>query len=182
MSVEQDKTITAMKGMLLATSPMDMINAGLQIVNDLFPDESASFADSVCNAWETISSLPTLPPNADLGCILAAKLRQMIPISGGTLQKVLISMMCLAPHSMQTERVVSYYNTFCSDKRFSTDSSTVNHRLQIALNGKGTAHFDPRPSVAKFLEKKERRYREPDITTYQQREFVAKFFRSKPCL
>ena len=41
MSVEQDKTITAMKGMLLATSPMDMINAGLQIVNDLFPDESA---------------------------------------------------------------------------------------------------------------------------------------------
>ena len=106
----------------------------------------------------------------------------MIPISGGTLQKVLVSMMCLAPHSMQTERVVSYYNTFCSDKRLSTDSSTVNHRLQIALNGKGTAHFDPRPSVAKFLEKKERRYREPDITTYQQHEFVAKFFQSKPCL
>ena len=83
---------------------------------------------------------------------------------------------------MQTEQVVSYYNTICSVKRLSTDSATANHRLQIALNGKGTAYFDPRPCVAKFLDQKERRYREPDVAMYQQREFIAKFFRTKPCL
>ena len=88
----------------------------------------------------------------------------------------------LATHSMQTERIVSYYNTICSDKRLSTDSSTANYRLQIALNGKRTAHIDSRPCVAKFLDQKERRYREPDVAMYQQREFIEKLFRTKPCL
>ena len=96
--------------------------------------------------------------NSDVGCMLATKLQQMISVCSGTFQKVLISMYCLAPHSMQTERVVSYYNTICSDKRLSTDSSTANYRLQIVLTGKGTLHFDPRYCISKFLDQKERRY------------------------
>ena len=40
--------------------------------------------------------------------------------------------------------------------------ATLNARMEIALNGKGTAHFDPRPSVAEFLQCKQRRNREPD--------------------
>jgi len=54
---------------------------------------------------------------------------------------------------------------------------TMNSRLFISLNGIGTAGYDPRPAVALFLRKKERRYREPHTDVYKNREFVAKFFR-----
>ena len=77
---------------------MDVINAGRQLVVDLFPDEIAQFADFVCDASDAISNLPTLPANSDVGCTLTTKLRQMIPVCSGTFQKVLISMYCLAPH------------------------------------------------------------------------------------
>ena len=145
---------------------MNMINAGRQLVEDLFPDEIAKFAHSVCDGSDAIYNLPILPASSDVGRTLATKLQQIIPVSSGTLQKVLISMYCIAPHSMQAERVVSCYNTICCDKRLPIDSATANHRLQIALNGKGTAHFYPRPCVAKFLDQKERRYREPDEAMY----------------
>jgi len=38
------------------------------------------------------------------------------------------------------------------------------------------AHFDPRPAVAKFFMKKERRVSAPDKELYQSRDFVKKFF------
>lgn len=52
----------------------------------------------------------------------------------------------------------------------------------IALNGIGTAHFDPRPAVAKFLEKKERRRKLPDQQLYQEQEFMKKFFAKESTL
>ena len=136
MSVAQDKTITAMIGIIGASLPPDVINTGRQLEEDLFSDEIAPLAHSVCDVSNAIFNLSTLPANSDVRSTLATKLRQMIPVCCGTFQKVLISMYCLAPHSMQTEQVMSYYNTICSDKRLSTDSSTANYRLQIALNGK----------------------------------------------
>ena len=44
----------------------------------------------------------------------------------------------------------------------------------VALNGVGTAYFDPRPAVVKFLEKT-RRCGAPDWDFYGQHEFVRKF-------
>ena len=80
MSGTQDKTITAMKGTMGKNLPMDVINSGRQLVEDLFQDEIAQFADSVCDAWDAISNLQTLPANSDVVCTLANKLRQMIPV------------------------------------------------------------------------------------------------------
>ena len=57
----------------------------------------------------------------------------------------------------------------------STD--TINARLTIALNGVGTAYYDPRPAVVRFLSMKPRRGGEPDPTVYAQRDFAKKFFR-----
>jgi hypothetical protein len=71
MSVDQEKAISAMKGFIDATKPREMINAGSQLAQDLFPNEMASKASSVCELWDVISSLPKLPPNSDLGCVLS---------------------------------------------------------------------------------------------------------------
>ena len=49
--------------------------------------------------------------------------------------------------------------------------------MMVALNGKGTSAYDPRPAVAEFLKMKDRRYREPDIEIYAKREFAVNFFR-----
>jgi len=47
--------------------------------------------------------------------------------------------------------------------------------MYISLNSGGTAHFDPRPAVAKFLMKKHR-VSAPDKELYQSRDFVKNFF------
>lgn len=58
----------------------------------------------------------------------------------------------------------------------------INSRMFIALNGNGTASFDPRPAVAAFLQKKERRYKEPDSQLYRDRDFIKKFFTEENCI
>ena len=55
----------------------------------------------------------------------------------------------------------------------------MNCRLFVSLNGVGTAHFDPREAVAKFLTSKNRRYREPDYELYTHRAYVENFFSSE---
>ena len=102
MYVAQNKTITAMKGIIGASLPMDVINAGRQLVEDVFPDEFAQFADAACDAWDAISNLSTFPANSDVGCTLATKLLQMIPVCSGTFQKVLI--LCTVLHHIQCKR------------------------------------------------------------------------------
>ena len=101
----------------------------------------------------------------------------MLPVSSGMVRKVLASIAALAPHSVQTERIVSHHNIIVDDHRSCMASETVNARLAVALNGVGTAHYDPRPAVVHFLTAKDRRLREPDPTVYAQRDFVKKFFR-----
>ncbi|KAF0709273.1 Uncharacterized protein FWK35_00027104 [Aphis craccivora] len=80
---------------------------------------------------------------------------------------------------MTTERVISHYNQIETNHKISLLEETINYRLYVSLNGVGTAHYDPRPAVLAFLNKKERRYREPDLTTYKHRDFINKFFRKK---
>ena len=43
------------------------------------------------------------------------------------------------------------------------------------MNGTGIAHFDSRPAVVKFLEKKDRRNKFP-AELYKDRQFVKKLF------
>jgi hypothetical protein len=100
-----------------------------------------------------ISDLKRLPTGADTGCVLSTRLRQLIHVTTGCLQKLLAAMMSLAPHSMP----VSHYNNIRSSHRLAMSLDTVNDRLAISLNGVGTAQFGPRPYVAKFLTDKERR-------------------------
>jgi len=52
----------------------------------------------------------------------------------------------------------------------------VNSRMCIALNSSGTANFDPRPAVARFLTVTDRRNRNPEFGPYANREFVKKYF------
>lgn len=82
-----------------------------------------------------------------------------------------------APHSMVVERTVSHYNRFRSHHRMSMSLQAANNRLVIALNGCGTAGYDPRPAIAEFLTRKERRTRLPEFVDYQNRPFVQHFFR-----
>ena len=78
-----------------------------------------------------------------------------------------------------TERVVSHHNQLKSIQRASLFNETGNDRLIIIIyvNGAGTASYDPRPAVAACLQKKDRRYREPQTDVYQLRDFIRKSFR-----
>ena len=87
-----------------------------------------------------------------------------------------------SPHSMSTERAVSHYNQFKSTHRQGLLTKTINQRLVIALNGKGTTYFDSRPNVAGFLRNKERRYREPTCEVYKNRDFAKMIFRDSSTL
>ena len=90
---------------------------------------------------------------------------------------MLAAIMTFSPHSMQTERIVSHHNLIVDDSRNCMSQETVNAHLNIALNGVGTAMYDPRKAVVHFLSAKERRDRCPDVEVYKQRAFVRKFFR-----
>ena len=126
--------------------------------------------------WENTMNVPFLPDGCDLGCKMTVRLRQLLPVTTGSVQKVLASLACMSPHSMQTERIVSHHNLVVDNHRTSMGEDTRNARLMVALNGVGTAYFDPRPAVVKFLEKT-RRCGAPDWDIYGQREFVRKFTR-----
>jgi len=80
---------------------------------------------------------------------------------------------------MMTGRVISHYNQIKTYHKISLLEETINYRLYVSLNGMRTAHYDPRPAVIAFLNKKERCYREPELTTYKHRFFISKFFRKK---
>lgn len=73
---------------------------------------------------------------------------------------------------------VSDYNQIKTSHKISLLKETINNRLLISLNGIGTAPLWPKASaVIEFLNKKGRRYREPDLSIYQNRNFVCTFFR-----
>ena len=85
----------------------------------------------------------------------------------------------MVPHSMQTERIISVYNKIVTPNRQSILSVHIDtkSRMLIALNGIGTAKYDPREAVGEFLKRKDRRQRKPDCDLYKKPEYVAKFFR-----
>ena len=96
----------------------------------------------------------------------------MTQASCGLLKKILAAFLTMAAHSMGTERVVSHYNNIKTPERASFKPETINSIMQVSLNGKGTAVFDPRPAVYEFLKRKDRRNRVPNEELYQNRDFI----------
>ena len=166
-----------MKDLLASRVVGDFITAGINLSARLFPGKDGIFADEACEQWNAISDVPHLPAGADLGCSLSVRLRQLLPVTTGLVQKVLSAIATLSPHSMQTERIVSHHNLVVDDHRSSMNSDTINARLNIALNGVGTAHYDPRMAIVHFLSARNRREREPNLDIYSRRDFAHKFFR-----
>lgn len=108
-----------------------------------------------------------------------AKLYELLKKSekGSALNKLVQSVLVTCPHSMITERAVKHHTLLMSDARSSMERNTINNVLVIAMNGTGTANYDPRPAVCKFLIAKERRKKKADFTLYKDCDFVKSFFR-----
>jgi len=176
-NLEEDKTIQNMINLISATSESQMTSAGRPLVENLFGSEEVSnFATCVCDCWPFIQEIQDID-TPDEGTRHANRLRKLIVCTTGVLQKLLVSFLLLSPHSMTTERIISHFNKIKTSGRISLNEDTMNDRLLVSLNGVGTAHFDPRPAVAEFLQKKDRRFREPTFEIYKTRDFISTFFR-----
>ena len=171
LDIEQERTVKTMEDVLAAQTAAEFVRAGEAVVRDLFPKDVTQFTHDVTDRWRAMEAARRAEHSGE------GRLRAMTMASTGVCKRLLASFVTLTPHSMATERAVSHYNNIRSHHRLAMSNKTVNARLIIALNGVGTAHYDPRPAVCSFLEKKGRRIREPEPKTYQSREFVAKFFR-----
>lgn len=166
-----------MTAILKAESPDQIISAGKPLICDLFENELSEFANSICEPWQAISEISQIASTTSTDSQVSHHLYKILPVSCGTLQKLLASILCLAPYSMQTECAVSNYNNVRSIHRLSINQETVNSRMQIAINGAGTLTFDPRPCVVKFLHSRQRREKLLDVDKYCTKECIAKFFR-----
>ena len=74
---------------------------------------------------------------------MTEQLKVMARSATGVCQQLLLSVLCVTPHSMATERAVSRFNVVRSTHRLSMQMDTVNDRLIISGNSVGTAAFDP---------------------------------------
>lgn len=174
LDTEQDSQVQAMINVANATNAEEMIKAGRQIVSDIFgSDHVAQFVDDAIGFYVTHGA-SSFKPHESTTAKLYSLLQKSTPSS--MLNLLVQAFLITCPHSMITERVISCHTELKSDLRSSMSRETVNDRLCIALNSAGTAHFDPRPSVADFLTMKKRRNTLPDNELYKNREFVKKFF------
>ncbi len=172
---DQNKVISELKAVFESRNAEEMAANGRTFLEKLKMGSVQCFMDQCIDLFLMHSDLAD--PQLSL-----KKRFQMIscfaksPSPLGLLVDLVIS---AVPHSMTVERTVSHYNNFRSDRRLSMSLQGVNDRLMISLNGPGTSHFDPRPSVAAFLQSKQRRYKEPNPEKYEQRAFMKKFFRGQ---
>ena len=101
---------------------------------------------------------------------ITAKLYELLRNSPRcVLNKLIQTFQVISPHSMLTERAVKCHTQLKTDLRSSMSQKSVNSRMCIALNSSGTANFDPRPAVARFLMVKNRRNRNPEYGRYTRR-------------
>ena len=104
------------------------------------------------------------------------RILSMLRKSAGLVQNLLSAIIVVSPDSMTVERSVSTHNILYSKLRTSTQQSTLKSRRLIAWNGVPTSNYDPRPAIARFCQKKDRRESRPNVETYKNRDFVSKFF------
>ncbi|KAF0702117.1 Uncharacterized protein FWK35_00032969, partial [Aphis craccivora] len=175
LSVDQENIIERMNKFINARSSIETIQAGRTDVLNLFGEHAVSyFTDDVISLY----AAKTLPPCLEMNSS-TAKIYHYLKVSKQSLifSKLVQSFIGLTPHSAGPERAVSVHTILKTNKQSSFNSRVaINSRMYIALNGTGTALFDPMPAVAKFLESKERRRKLPDSDLYKSQEFIQKFF------
>lgn len=71
---------------------------------------------------------------------------------------------------MTKKRVILHFNQIKTDHKSNILKEIINNRLFVPLNGVGILNYVLRPVVIKFLKKKEKRYREPAIYVYNDRD------------
>lgn len=181
---DDDQSIETIKKIVTATTCSELVKCSVAALK-LFLDNDhqknnekvQDLVENICEQWPVLSEIPSLD-TSDVGCKYSVRLRNMFVKSKGTFQWLLGVFLVSAPHNMGTERVVSHYNKGKSIHRQSATEETMTKRLAISINGVGTANYDPRPAVIKFLQAKDRRFRSSDFDVYQDRDFVKKFFRT----
>lgn len=176
LNVENERDIEIIKNVVTAATCSDLIKHSTDALKTFFIEDDEfdqqsdlcnreqinTLAIDICEQWPVIKEVPTLD-TSDTGCQYSVRLRQMFQKSSGQFQFLLGSLLVSAPHNMGTERVMSHYNRVVSLHRRSASIETVSQRLIISINCRGTAYFDPRPAVVKFLTKKDRRFRPADF-------------------
>lgn len=182
---DEDQSIETIKKVVTATTCSELVKCSVAALKLFLDDDDRKgendekiqeLVENICEQWPVLSDIPTVN-TSDEGCKYAVRLRKMFVKSKGRFQWLLGVFLVSAPHNMGTERVISHHNEIKSIHRESTTAETITKRLTISMNGVGTAHYDPRPAVIKFLQAKDRRFRSSDFEVYQNREFVTKFFR-----
>jgi hypothetical protein len=169
---DQDDIVKGLQMFLDATTAQQMTDATRARVTGLFgTDCITQYCDEIIGHF--VSGKLPAPDTTTTG-----KLFHMLKISvpGTIFAKLVQAFLSLTPHSIGPERAVSCHTILKGPKQSSYSRDAINSRMYISLNSGGTAHFDPRPAVAKFLMKKERRVSAPDKELYQSRDFVKKFF------
>lgn len=171
---DQEAFLKNLNEFLNARTALQVIQAARNHVENLFGEDALSlFTDDVTSLF----AAEKLPPPLNMNNA-TAKLYHYLKVSvyGSTFSKLVQSYICVTPHSSSTEKAVSIHTILKTNKQSCCSRETLNWRMCIALNGTGTAFYDPRPAVAKFSESKERRRKLPDEEIYKDRQDVKKFF------
>lgn len=174
MNDEQDEIVIHIRAFLDARTDTDMIACSRETVSGLFGTSAVlDFSDEVIGHF-VAGNLPVPLVITDSTGKLLYLLKIAAPDT--VFSKLVQSYIVSSPHSCGPERVVSCHTALKTSKQSAYSRDALNSRLCIALNSAGTAHFDPRPAVARFLTTKERRVSAPHVDLYRNREFVKKFF------
>ena len=150
--LEQEDILKQSRIFLEGKTASQMIKSTRRIVDGLFGADSViKFSDEVLGHFSS-ENLPVPSNIADA----TGKIYHMLKISqpGTVFSKLVQAYLSLTSHSIGPERAVSCHTIIKGPKQSSYSREAINSRMYIALNSGGTAHFDPRPAVAKFLKKK----------------------------
>ena len=192
LNIENEWTVEIIKKLVTANTLESLVKHSVDALKSFFMDDdefdhetnlrnreqTQKLVSDIREQWPVLKAVPTLD-TTDVGCQYSVRLRQMFQKSTGQFKFLLGALLVSTPHNMGTERVVSHFNRAVSIHRRATSIETESRRLAISINSPGTATFDPRPAVVKFLTRKERRFHPADLELYKNCPFVNKFFRTE---
>ena len=174
LHLDQENIVKNMKAFLESRNSDSMIKASRDVVEELFGSNAVKIFSQEVISLFAAESLPAPSNLNNLTGILYHFLR--VSERGTYFSKLVETYISLTPHSSNAERAVSYHTALKGPKQSSLSREAINSRMYIAINSPGTAHFDPRPAVARYLREKERRIRLPDSELYQNEFFTKRFF------
>ena len=79
----------------------------------VFPNDVALYADEAAEFWFKYEPILAEVLDGDHGVCTGLKLRRLLNASRGAMghERLYFAILTLVPHSMQTDRIVSHYNT-----------------------------------------------------------------------